>query len=200
VTSDAELIETAFAAKLTELGSIDSSRSEASLESNKNGDPIPSTSSSKKSIESPSRKLNGHRIPQRSTGKEDAIAVTPIGKTLRLRDPDHLKSVRAQPCLACGRSPSDAHHVKYAQARALGRKVSDEFAVPLCRTHHRELHRRGDERIWWQQMNLDPLPTASALWMQTHPGLAAPAKSTSAASANGVRIYETKPIIQADIP
>ena len=92
-----------------------------------------------------------------------------------MRDRDHLKFVTTQPCLVCGRSPSDAHHLKFAQGRALARKVSDEFTVPLCRTHHRELHRRGDERIWWQQLGIDPLLTASALWAQTHPALAAPA-------------------------
>jgi hypothetical protein len=35
------------------------------------------------------------------------------------------------------------------QPRALGRKVSDEYAVPLCRTHYREVHRQGDEAAWW---------------------------------------------------
>jgi hypothetical protein len=85
----------------------------------------------------------------------------------RLRDLDHLQFVRGQPCLACGRSPSDAHHLKFAQQRALGRKVSDEFTVPLCRTHHRELHQRGDERIWWQHRNIDPLNTAHRLWQYT---------------------------------
>jgi hypothetical protein len=105
------------------------------------------------------------------------LSVTPIGKTLRLRDRDHLRFVSAQPCLACGRSPSDAHHLKFAQGRALGRKVSDEFTVPLCRTHHRDLHRRGDERTWWQQLNIHPLLSAAALWAQTHPALAAPEAS-----------------------
>jgi hypothetical protein len=71
-----------------------------------------------------------------------------------LRDRDHLKFVSTQPSLACGRSPSDAHHLKFAQQRAPGRKVSDEFTVPLCRTHHRELHQRGDELKWWHQMDI----------------------------------------------
>jgi hypothetical protein len=84
-------------------------------------------------------------------------------------------------CLLCGRSRSDAHHLKFAQGRALGRKVSDEFAVPLCRTYHRDLHRRGDERTWWQQLNIHPLLTASALWAQTHPALAASELAVSAA-------------------
>src|SRR5258705_1822738 len=88
-------------------------------------------------------------------------------KDKRGRDRDHLKFVGAQPCLPCGRSPSDAHHLKFTQQRALGRKVSDEFTVPLCRAHYRELHQRGDERIWWQQISLDPLPIAQRLWQAT---------------------------------
>jgi hypothetical protein len=49
----------------------------------------------------------------------------------------------------------------------MGRKVSDEFTVPLCRTHHRELHQRGDERSWWQELSLDPMPMAQRLWLRT---------------------------------
>ena len=66
-------------------------------------------------------------------------------KTIRLRDSDHRKFVSTQPCLVCGRTPADAHHLRFAQPRALGRKVSDEFTVPVCRVHHRELHRHGNE-------------------------------------------------------
>ena len=36
--------------------------------------------------------------------------------------------------------PTEAHHIRFAQPRALGRKVSDEYTVPVCRLHHRELH------------------------------------------------------------
>ena len=50
----------------------------------------------------------------------------------------------------------------------MGRKVSDKFAVPVCRLHHRELHRRGDERAWWGKQGIDPLPFAAALWERTH--------------------------------
>ena len=56
-----------------------------------------------------------------------------------------------QPCLICGRRPADPHHLRFAQHRALGRKVSDEFTVPLCRGHHREVHRCGDEAAWWKK-------------------------------------------------
>ena len=87
----------------------------------------------------------------------------------RIRDKEHLKFVATRPCLICGRKPSDPHHLRFAQARALGRKASDEFTVPLCRGHHRELHRCGDEVTWWEKSGIDPLPAARVLWLMTHP-------------------------------
>jgi len=87
----------------------------------------------------------------------------------RIRDKEHIKFVTRQPCLLCGRSPSDAHHLRFAQRSALGRKVSDEFAVPLCRAHHREVHRCGDEAAWWTKANIDSIASARALWLNTHP-------------------------------
>jgi ERF superfamily len=87
----------------------------------------------------------------------------------RIRDRDHVRHVIKQPCLICGRRPSDPHHLRFAQSRALGRKVSDEFTVPLCRAHHREVHRCGDEGLWWGKTGMDPLAAARALWLQTHP-------------------------------
>ena len=74
-----------------------------------------------------------------------------------------------QPCLICGRRPSDPHHLRFTQHRALGRKVSDEFTVPLCRGHHREVHRCGDEAAWWKKAGIDPNIIARALWLETHP-------------------------------
>jgi hypothetical protein len=97
-----------------------------------------------------------------------AEAVIVIGKPVREHDRDHLRFVAAQPCLICGRIPSDAHHIKFAEQRAMGRKVSDKFAVPICRLHHRELHRRGNERVWWQNQGIDPLAAAATLWARTH--------------------------------
>jgi hypothetical protein len=87
----------------------------------------------------------------------------------RIRDRDHIRHVMKQSCLICGRRPSDLHHLRLAQSRALGRKVSDEFTVPLCRGHHRELHRHGDEAAWWQKIGIDPFAAARALWLQTRP-------------------------------
>jgi hypothetical protein len=87
----------------------------------------------------------------------------------RIRDRDHIRHVMKQSCLICGRRPSDPHHLRLAQSRALGRKVSDEFTVPLCRTHHREIHQCGDESSWWNNTGIDPLAAARALWLETHP-------------------------------
>jgi len=50
----------------------------------------------------------------------------------------------------------------------MGRKVSDRFTVPLCQLHHRELHRRGNERAWWEGRGIDPLVIAAILWGKTH--------------------------------
>ena len=94
----------------------------------------------------------------------------------RIRDRDHVRHVATKPCLVCGRCPSDAHHLRFAQSRALGRKVSDEFVVPLCRGHHREVHRHGDEGAWWQRAGIDSTAAARALWRETHPLSTDPAK------------------------
>ena len=99
-------------------------------------------------------------------GKIDKSVLT-FGETRRLRDKTHLKFVRTQPCLICARSPADAHHLRFAQPRAMGRKVSDEFTVPLCRTHHRDNHSFGDEVAWWERRAIDPVATARMLWIST---------------------------------
>ena len=105
-------------------------------------------------------------------------AVAP--KPTRLRDPGYLRFIAGEPCLVCGRTPADPHHLRYLQPRALGRKVSDEFTVPLCRGHHRELHRRGDERQWWRERNIDPEPIAFDLWRRWHGDSSEPVQEPAA--------------------
>jgi hypothetical protein len=106
------------------------------------------------------RKLQGSRV--RIEGPNN-----PTLKPRRCRDKDHLRFIAIQPCTVCGRNPCEAHHLRYAQPRALGHRVSDEFTVPLCRVHHRELHRQGDERAWWNKANINPMPIALRFWQQT---------------------------------
>jgi ERF superfamily len=90
-----------------------------------------------------------------------------ISEPRRHRDKAHLKFVASQPCLVCGRSPADAHHLRFTQLRAMGRKVSDEFTVPLCRSHHRDNHSFGDEVAWWERRAIDPVATSRMLWVST---------------------------------
>jgi ERF superfamily len=208
-TSDAQEVETSFAAKLNELGDdvapLDTPESATRVGGNSG--PATATGSDGSGSEpttatekrDPTRKLNGNRVPRRraasqngssdSATSEAAIQqpVTPLSKPLRMRDRDHLRFVTTQPCLACGRSPSDAHHLRFAQQRALGRKVSDEFTVPLCRLHHRELHQRGDELTWWKHLNVDPLDTAQRLWQATHRGSEAQASVAVLAADHPIR-------------
>jgi hypothetical protein len=113
-----------------------------------------------------------------------------LSEPRRYRDRAHLQFVASQPCLLCGRRPTDAHHLRFAQPRALGRRVSDEFAVPLCRIHHRVLHSRGDEEAWWKAVKFDPVIVARRLWDYTrlkgapgHRRLATPLADASAPAA-----------------
>ena len=108
------------------------------------------------------RASNGsaHPLAKGNGGTQHKIdkSVLTISEPKRIRCKEHLRLVAEQPCLVCGRSPSHAHHIRYAQAKGLGLKVSDEFTVPLCAIHHSENHATGNERRWWQEHNLDPSP------------------------------------------
>jgi hypothetical protein len=118
-----------------------------------------------------------------ATGIDKSILARPEPR--RVRDKDHVKFVAKQPCLICGRTPADAHHLRFAQYRALGRKPSDEFTVPLCRGHHHEVHRSGDEAAWWTKAGGDPIAGARSLWLRTHP-LPAAATATELVAASPV--------------
>src|SRR6516164_5878938 len=127
-TADAEHVEQAFLAKLTILGSEPQDQRTSRHEG---------------------RQRRRPRTRRRSAVIDKTVLALPAPR--RIRDRDHVKSVAKQPCLVCGRRPADAHHLRFAQAPTLGRKVSDEFTVPLCRGHHREVHRCGDEAGWWDK-------------------------------------------------
>jgi len=145
--ADAEQVEQAFRGRVATIAneSTNESPTEASLRGHR----------------------GGHRKKRRRAAVEKSVLALPTSR--RIRDRDHVKSVAKQPCLVCGRRPADAHHLRFAQAPALGRKVSDEFTVPLCRGHHREVHRCGDEAAWWKKAGIDPTISARALWLKTHP-------------------------------
>jgi DNA recombination protein Rad52 len=129
---------------------------------------------------------------QTSSSAMSAAVQTKIDKSMlaisepkRQRSKEHLRFVARQPCLVCGRTPSQAHHVRFAQPRGLGIKVSDEFAVPLCAIHHMNNHATGDERHWWKEHKLDPLAVAKQLWRESHP--MKPVNNACARNADSVR-------------
>ena len=141
--ADAQQVEQAFAAKL---GVV-------SAQSPKADDAIAA--------------LTDRSFAEKPTQIDKSVLVFPEPR--RIRDRDHIRHIMKQACLICGRRPSDPHHLRFAQSQALGRKVSDEFTVPLCRVHHREIHRCGDEAAWWNKTGVDPTAAARALWLKTHP-------------------------------
>jgi ERF superfamily len=153
--TDAQLVEDAFERRLSELPS-----SEAAATPNED------------SLVTQTAEPQMNAIT--STENIDAGQAKGIDKSIlavaaprRYRNREHLRYVAQQACLVCGRKPSDPHHLGFTQPRALGRKVSDEFAVPLCRGHHRAVHRSRDERAWWRQAGIDPIKVARRLWKET---------------------------------
>jgi hypothetical protein len=152
--ADAKHIEEAFRAKMLSFAIH-------------HGEPVPQSKDGKQSANA----TDGQKRKAKSSGPSAAVDKSALThpEPRRTRDRDHVRFVAEQTCLVCGRQPCDAHHLRFAQNRALGRRVSDEFTVPLCRGHHRELHRHGDEAGWWEKLGLDPTSAARALWLTTHP-------------------------------
>ena len=187
-SDDAKKVEAAFASRMEML---QSQAADVTKVESPNGETAPDLKNDGIHLDqtdrSPSKRKKSTNGARRAARKaEDSSAVTVdrkeqettapaaeeeggllISKERRHRDKAHLKFVAAQPCLICGRSPSDAHHLRFAQPRALGRKVSDEFTVPLCRAHHRQIHSVGDERIWWRASTIDPMDVALKLWRRS---------------------------------
>jgi ERF superfamily len=151
--ADAELVEEAFERRLSELPSSDTAAS------SNDGSSVPLIAGPQESVASEST----------DQGREKGIdkSTLMVAAPRRYRSREHLRYVMQQPCLVCGRKPSDPHHLRYMQPRALGRKASDEFAVPLCRVHHRAVHRARDESAWWQAAGIDPIKVACKLWKET---------------------------------
>ena len=154
--ADAKLIEAAFERRMSEF--------ERAAENTASGGDNPAL----RPIVGPRETVRAERAgadPDQAGGidKSELAIATPR----RYRNRQHLRYVMQQPCVICERKPSDPHHLRYLQPRALGRKASDEFVVPLCRLHHRAAHRAGDERGWWQAAGIDPIKVARKLWKHT---------------------------------
>jgi hypothetical protein len=153
--ADAKLVEDAFERRLSELAPSQSAEAADNA--------APSTHVDLVGAHATPAKGNGDLDQPDSINKSALVLATPR----RYRNPEHLRYVAQQACLICGRKQSDPHHLRYLQPRALGRKASDEFAVPLCRSHHRAVHRASDEQAWWKAAGIDPVKVARQLWRQT---------------------------------
>jgi hypothetical protein len=153
--ADAKLVEDAFEHRLSELAP--SQTAEAA------DDAAPATDVDLVGAHATLAKGSGDLDQPNGINKNVLVLATPR----RYRNREHLRYVAQQACLICGRKQSDPHHLRYLQPRALGRKASDEFAVPLCRSHHRAVHRAGDEQAWWKAAGIDPVKIARQLWRQT---------------------------------
>jgi hypothetical protein len=156
LTSDAKIVEDAFEQKVAEFASSESVEALAA-----------------DAAEGTAGHFTGadEALPNENGGlaKPDGIdkSMLAIATPRRYRNREHLRYVAQQACLICGRKQSDPHHLRHVQPRALGRKVSDEFAVPLCRSHHRAVHRAGDEKGFWESVGIDPVKVARQLWRRT---------------------------------
>jgi hypothetical protein len=183
--ADAQTVEQAFERRLIELGQSDDVQAEPSKAHGQGGrepqgqgdtptnvgdQPMPEESGVE--AQGSTSLVSGMVEPAAAIAHEGEPpgidkSLLAISEPKRHRNKEHLRFVTHQPCLICGRMPSDPHHLRFTQKRALGRKVSDEFTVPLCRVHHRGVHRVGDERGWWKAAGIDPLRVARKLWQQT---------------------------------
>jgi len=152
---DAQSVEASFQARLASFAMPDTDKQ------HRVGELVAQPSTAQNSpVAAPKKKSRSKAIDK------SALA---LSEPRRVRDREHVRHVAKQPCLVCGRQPCDPHHLRFTQSRALGRKVSDEFTVPLCRGHHREVHRFGDEAAWWRKVGVDPTVVARALWLESHP-------------------------------
>jgi hypothetical protein len=153
--ADARRLEDAFQARLASLTNGPANLVEA---------PLSPTEPSPSSLPMKPRPVETTKRSASSGIDKGALA---LPEPRRIRDKGHVRFVAQQACLICGRQPSDAHHLRFAQTRAMARKVSDEFIVPLCRIHHRAVHRVGDERAWWAETGIDPGKVANTLWKKS---------------------------------
>lgn len=119
---------------------------------------------------------------QRSIADPIVKAISLLPHAKRIRNASHLHFVASLPCLVCGRTPAQAHHLLFAQPRALASKPSDEWTVPLCLLHHRALHDVGAEETWWKDHGIDAKSEAERLWSLTQSGTVATGAETTASA------------------
>jgi hypothetical protein len=117
--TDAKVVEDAFEQRLSELASSESPGSSSDVPEHPSSVAGPQETVATES-----------RDPPPVDGIDKRVVA--VAAPRRYRDREHLRYVAKQPCLVCGRKPSDPHHLRYMQPRALGRKASVEFITAWC--------------------------------------------------------------------
>lgn len=67
----------------------------------------------------------------------------------RIEDRSYLNWVKSLPCCVCNAPADDPHHIVVPGFKGMGTKSPDYWAIPLCRTHHDELHH--NKRKWEEE-------------------------------------------------
>jgi hypothetical protein len=160
--ADAKLLEDAFEQKVAGLSPAEAATTEV------DGRPSSALAPDSQEARTSDSADNADPHSHQPAGIDKSVLALSVPR--RYRNKEHLQYITSQPCLFCARKPSDAHHLRFMQPRALGRKTSDEFAVPLCRTHHREAHRAANEQAWWKAIGIDPVKVAHKLWNESRVG------------------------------
>jgi hypothetical protein len=167
--ADALNVEEGFRVRLAILTNLPNPSSDIPEAPATSAKPESPNNDSPRSEQDPRSKLPQKRWRSKPLDKPIDKSILALPEPRGVRDRDHVRYVGKQACLVCGRQPSDAHHLRFTQKSALGRKVSDEFTVPLCRGHHREVHRYGDETAWWRRAGINPTTAARTLWLESNP-------------------------------
>jgi hypothetical protein len=85
--------------------------------------------------------------------------------------PAHKALVKQLPCLVCGRSSDDPHHLmrtgEVVNGKAMSRTSADKWALPVCRDHHDQAHDAGDDEAWFAAQGIDARAVARSLWSVT---------------------------------
>lgn len=86
-------------------------------------------------------------------------------------DPAYLNKVRELPCCVCGIYPVEAHHIKSAGGRGIGKRTDDKWAIPLCHDHHiNGVERVGSRKEvqWFSKYGINPIELAQGLYASRH--------------------------------
>lgn len=92
-------------------------------------------------------------------------------KRPRSHEQDHLKFIRALPCIIClTRNLIQAAHLRAGnpvygkRTTGMSEKPGDEWTLPLCAAHHEEQH-RGNEMAFWARYGIsDPFALCLSLY------------------------------------